>query len=121
MNRLKNKLLLIAVISVGCSGIIPKQVAADRQDDKYAQGTRHFYFQSITDANVNIAFHASIPKADPFGNSLRRKAMIDQFFTRIDTLLVSNSKIQTGKRLLHLFVLPTKFKTDCGRWRVVFN
>lgn len=91
--------ITLSVLADKTDSLIPSpkttHIKSFLQDETYAEGTRHFYFQSITDANVNIAFHASIPKADPFGNSLRRKAMIDQFFTRIDTLLISNSKMQS--------------------------
>lgn len=91
--------ITLSVLADKTDSLIPSpkisHVKSFLQNDTYAEGTRHFYFQNITDANVNASFHASISEADPFGNSLQRKAMIDQFFTRIDTLLISNNRIHT--------------------------
>ncbi|TXD64209.1 hypothetical protein ESX12_15975 [Polaribacter glomeratus] len=61
-------------------------------DELYQNGKRIFRFQTITNTSINKSFGASIAVADPFGNSLQRKADIQKFYLRIDTLFALKNK-----------------------------
>lgn len=91
--------ITLSVLADKTDSLIPKpkvtHIKSFLQDVKYEEGTRNFYFQSITDANVNTSFYARIPKADPFGNSLQRRANIQKFYKQIDTLIATVNEAQT--------------------------
>lgn len=90
--------ITLSVLADKTDSLIPKprlsHITSFLQDVKYEQGIRNFYFQSITDANVNTSFYATIPEADPFGNSLQRSANIQKFYKQIDTLIATINEEQ---------------------------
>lgn len=95
-----NESIALSVLADKTDSLIPKpklsHITSFLQDVKYEQGTRNFYFQSITDADVNTSFHATIPEAEFFENSLQRKANISKFFKQIDTLIATVNEAQTA-------------------------
>lgn len=90
--------ITLSILADKTDSLIPKpkfsHITSFLQDVKYERGIRDFYYQSITDANVNTSFYATIPKADPFGNSLQRKARVGKFYRHIDTFIATVNKEQ---------------------------
>jgi hypothetical protein len=94
-----NESITLSVLADKTDSLIPQpklsHITSFLQDVNYEQGTRNFYYQSVTDANVNTSFYATIPKADSFGNSLQHKAIVDKFYKQIDTLITTVNEEQT--------------------------
>jgi hypothetical protein len=68
------------------------QITSFFKDKKYQEGVRHFYYQTITNTNINTSFHTSIPASDMFENSLQRKVLVQKFYERIDTLVNTQNR-----------------------------
>ncbi|PQJ76494.1 hypothetical protein [Polaribacter glomeratus] len=95
-NNLPTQSISLTVLSDRTDLTIPKpsisQIKYFFDDELYQNGKRIFRFQTITNTSINKSFGASIAVADPFGNSLQRKADIQKFYLRIDTLFALKNK-----------------------------